>query len=104
MKSDPYTIWLLVRDRLVEHFKDKAVKFALKKLLGSAMAGGFKGWLVKFIAEYLFEEIAEPVIKLAIRKGFLVVDKISGHITVKKINKAKENNDEDSYVDSIGSV
>ena len=104
MNSSPYKNWLLVRDKLVEQLKDRAVKLALKKILGSVMTGGFKGWIVKFIAEYLFEEIGEPIIKLSIRKGFLVVDKISGNITVKKIDRAKEEENEEDYADNIGDV
>lgn len=96
--------WRFVRDKIVEHLKGKAVKLALRKLLGSPLAVGFKGWLVSFVAEELFEEVAEPLIKFVVRKGFLIYDKVDGKLKVKKIKKAKEGQDEETYISTIGNV
>jgi hypothetical protein len=90
--------------QLIKFLKGEFLKLALKKILGSAAAGGFKAWLVKYIATELFEEVAEPLIKWQIRKGMLAVDKINGSIKVKKYEKAKEAGDESTYTDVIGSV
>jgi len=98
------SLWRAVRDKLVEHLKGKAVRLALKKILGAAAMGGFKGWLVKFIVTELFEEVAEPLIKLAVRKGFLLYDKAEGAIKIKKLNEAKEDGNEEDYRTTIGSV
>ena len=89
---------------LINFLKEKTVKLALKKLLGSAAAGGFKAWLVKFVIIELFEEVAEPLLRLAVRKGLLIYDKIDGNIKVKKIEEAKDDNDEDAYTSTIGRV
>lgn len=96
--------WRSIRDKTVEHFKKEWVKIALKKVLDSAVAGGIRGWIIKFIAEYMFEKIAQPVIEVALRKGFLIYDKSAGKIKIKKINQAKEDGNEDDYLDHISSV
>ena len=96
--------WLILKNQLIDILKGKFVKAALKKVLGSAAAGGFTGWLVKYIAIELFEEVFEPLIRYGIRKGLLVVDKIDGNIKAKKIEKAKDDNDEDAYRNTIGDV
>jgi len=98
------TTWRFIRDQIVEHLKGKAIKLALKKVLGSVMAGGIKGWLVKFVVTELFEEIAEPLIKLAIRKGFVLYDKIEGSINVKQTEKAKDEGNYDDYLDHVGKL
>ena len=98
------TTWRIIRDTIVAHLKGKAVKAALKKVLGSTAAGGFKAWLVKYIATELFEELAEPLIKLAVRKGFVVYDKIEGKINVKRTIEAKEDGDFNSYRRHVGKL
>lgn len=90
--------------QLINFLKGSAVKFALKKFLGSAAAGGFKAWLIKLIVTELFEEIAEPLLKLALRKGHFIYDKIDGEIKLKKIERAKNEEDEDAYTRNIGDV
>ena len=84
--------------------KDVAVKIALKKLLGSVLAGGPKAWIIKFIVSELFEEIVEPLIKLSIRKGLLLYDITEGKITIKKITSAKEQGDSDAYRRNVSDV
>lgn len=91
--SKPYSVWIFVRNQLIEHLKGKAVKLALKKILGSAVAGGFKAWIIKFIVTELFEEVAEPIIKLGFRKTGYLVDKAGGHYTLRRIENAQNNDD-----------
>jgi hypothetical protein len=94
----------MIKTYIINFLKSEAIKLALKKILGSALTGGFKAWLIKLIISELFEEIAEPVIRLAIRKGQLVADKTSGKIKIKRIERAKNEGDEDAYSRNIGSV
>ena len=89
---------------LINFLRDAIVKLALKKLLGNVMAGGFKAWIIKYIALELFDEVLEPLLRLAIRKGMLGVDKIDGAIKVKKITRAKYEDDEATYRNTIGDV
>lgn len=89
---------------LIDFLKGSAVKFALKKILGTAAMGGVKGWLVKLIVTELFEEIGEPVIKYLIRKGALAYDKVEGKIKIKKLEAAKEEGNEDGYNRTIDDI
>lgn len=80
--------------------KTKAVELALSKIVGATV--GFKAWLVKFVIKYAFDQLAEPVIELALRKGQLVIDKTNGKIIYLKVKKAKQDGNKDDYLDSIG--
>ena len=101
-QSKPF--WKRIRDVLLEQLKGAAVKAALKKLLGSATMGGFQAWVIKFIVTELFEEVAEPLIKLTFRKGMLIYDKADGRMKLKKIRKSKDENDADTYWDTISDI
>ena len=89
-----------ILNALLSVLKTKAVEVALAKLVGAT--AGFKAWLVKFVVEYFFDTLAEPVIKLALRKGQLVIDKRRGKIVYKKVMDAKDKQNKDDYLDSIG--
>lgn len=91
----------IVRDQIVEHLKGKAVKLALKKILGSAMAGGFKAWLIKYIVTELFEEIAQPVINYGFRKFGYHVEVYQGKKLLKRIENAET---DDDWRDAAGRV
>jgi hypothetical protein len=93
--------WQIVRDIVISQLKGAAIKAALKKILGSAVMGGFKAWLVKFVVTELFEQVGEPLIRLSFRKGLFLVDKVSGKLLIIKLRNAKENSDENSYDDAI---
>ena len=94
----------LIKEQLIKFLKTKAVKAALKKLLGSAAAGGIAGFLVTYIVEHLFTEVAIPVINYMYRKGMLIYDKADGKLKVKKYERAKEEGDLDTYLSTIGRV
>ena len=91
-------------ETLIGKLKGAFVKKALKKIFGSVIKGGFKVWLVTFILEELYENVAEPLIRLAARKGLLIYDKIDGKIKIKKMNKALKEGDEDTYNDILDNV
>ena len=84
---------------LNEYLGGQAVKLALKKILGSSTAGGFRGWLIKLIATELYEEIGEPIVELAMRKGGYVYNKVDGKVKVRKLREAQSENNEDAYDD-----
>lgn len=94
----------IIKDQLIKFLKTKAVKAALKRLLGSATAGGFYGFIITYIVENLFEQLAEPIINLAYRKGMLFYDRREGKLKVGRYERAKEEGDEDEYTSNIGSV
>lgn len=98
------SFWATFKDYLIKFLRGEAVKLALKKLLGSAAAGGFKAWLVTFVVKELYDEVAEPIIKLAFRKSGYVYNKIDGKIKIKKLREARNENDEDAYDNIVTDV
>ena len=96
--------WQTVKNFILAKAEKFFIDFALKKILGSALAGGFQGWIVKIIAGKLFKEIGQPLLQLAIRKGFLLYDIKQGQILVVKIEDAKREHDAEEYFKHIGNV
>lgn len=91
------TFWQRFRDILIEQLEGQAVKLALKKILGSAAMGGFRAWLIKFIVVELFDLIAEPIIKFGFRRAGYLYNKVNGKIQVKRLQRARDESDEDAY-------
>lgn len=96
--------WAGIKSALIKWLKGEAVKLAIKKILGSAMAGGFKVWVIKFVVEELFEEIAEPLIKYAFRRMGYLYNRERGKILVKRLNDAQDSNDQDEYNSTIDDI
>lgn len=92
--AKPKTDWM---KPVLAVLQKETVKLAIKKILGNAVMGGFKVWLVKLIANELFEEIAKPLLQAAFHQAGYLYDRVDGKITAKKITEARENDDEDSY-------
>ena len=96
--------WLSIRSYLINFFRGQAIRLALKKILGSAAVGGFKAMVIKWIVTHFYDEFAVPLIKAAFRAKGLVFDIVDGHILIKKMKKAEDDNDQvvyDSTVDDI---
>lgn len=91
--TEKVSLWGRLKTALISWLKSKAVTMALKKILGSAMAGGFKGWLVKYIVTELFEELAEPVIKYAFRKVGYIYEVKKGEHILRRIENAENRDD-----------
>lgn len=89
--------WTSLRVLVIEFLKSTFVKTILLKMFGSIVSGSYKAWIAKLIVEYAFEELAEPIIKLAFRKMGYVYNRIEGEIQIKKLNEAREKNDEKAY-------
>lgn len=84
--------------------KGAAVKAALKKILGSAAAGGLRGWIIKFIVLELFDELFIPLLKYGFNMAGYVLRKEKGKIIAEKINRARDEKDEQAYNDAIGTI
>ena len=93
--------WDRVKPILLAFLKKEVTKKALAKILGSSMAGGVYGWLIAFLVSQGVERVIEPAIEYLVRKGILYHDQSMGKIMFKKLEKAKENDDEDSYTHVI---
>ncbi len=86
---------------LIDFLKGSAVKLALKKILGSAVAGGPLAWVISYVVTELFEEVAEPLILAGINRIGYTYDKIEGKVLIKNLNEAENEADYDSTIDDI---
>ena len=78
---------------LIKFLKQKAVKLTLKKVLGNALAGGVKGWLVKYIVTELFDEVAKPIIQGAFEYIGYRWEVKNGEHVLRKIENAETRDD-----------
>jgi len=80
--------------------KTKLIKFALKKILGSAVAGGFKAMIIKFLVkEIIFDEMVVPTVQLIFRELGYQYRKIEGKHDIKKLKDATNATDYNNAVD-----
>lgn len=93
-----------IRTILLNFLKSEFVKLALKKVLGSVTAGGIKGWIIQYVAENLYEEVFVPFFKFLEDNGMVFYDKKKGSVRYQSLQKAKENNDQDSYDSSVDDI
>tara|TARA_R110002012_G_scaffold191476_1_gene359234 strand:+ start:323 stop:643 length:321 start_codon:yes stop_codon:yes gene_type:complete len=101
MKQKSSNILKSLWETLLEQLKGQAVKLALKKILGSAAAGGFKAWLVAFVVKNFWDELVEPLMNAALIEVKYIKNKIEGKITAKKISEARESGSDQDYDDAV---
>jgi hypothetical protein len=92
------------RKNIKKFLKDKIVVFTLKKILGSAVLGGPMGWLASFVASELYDELALPIVNLALRRSGFIYHKVEGKYQVGKLKKAEGENNEDEYDDVVTDI
>lgn len=85
------------RAAIISLFKKEAVKFALAKLAKGILKGSFGNWIITFAVEYLFEELVQPLMKLAFNYMGYQYDRIDGKVKVMKLDKAKRDGDGKAY-------
>jgi hypothetical protein len=90
--------WGLVQQALVKFLREKTVKFALKKILGSAVMGGPVAWAVKFVVVELFDEFGKKIIDYAFQRAGYYHDVRDGIHTLKRIENAETR---DEWRDSV---
>lgn len=95
---------ILLKQILIKILKGKAFKFLALKIFGTATIGGFKAFLVRMIVKYGFKYIAKPIAQEVIRQGFYQYDRINGTILIKKMQKAKDENNQDNYDRSVDDI
>ena len=91
----------IFKDWLIPFLKGAAVKAALKKILGSAVMGGFKGWLIKYVVTELYEEVAEPLIKMALNHAGYLYDRQKGKVLIKRLENAENSADYNAASDDV---
>ena len=80
--------WL--KEFLIAILRDKAVKFALKKLLATS---SIKIWIVQYVVKELFDEVAKPIIQAAFEFMGYKYEVKRGEHTLKKIENAQSRDD-----------
>jgi len=95
MKKPNKLLQLLKRLRplLFSLLKERAIKFALKKIFGTVALGGPLGWLVTYILEEIWEEYPEQALKFIFRKLGYVSHVVEGKIIYEKIEDAENRDD-----------
>lgn len=90
-----------LKEILIKQLRGEAVKLALKKILGSSYAGGFKAWLVTLIVKELYDELGEPILRAGLNYVGYTYDKIHGEVLIKKLREAKDETEYDRRLDDI---
>jgi len=94
------------RDKVSRIIKTGVVQAALA-FLSTVAAWATKGpigWIAERIMEKVWDLTGDKLLRYAIRKRCLAVDKKQGQIRVRKIYDAKNNKDADAYWRNIGSI
>jgi len=98
------TFWVHIKNILLYFFRGEFIKLALKKILGSAAMGGFQAWLVKYIVTELYDELGEPIIKAGVNYVGYRYDKYKGKVHIRKLERAIDENDADTYNNTIDTI
>jgi hypothetical protein len=77
------------------------VKIAMSTVLKSAITGGIRGWIIKFSVEYLFEEVARPIVDLSFRKLGYFIEVKNGEYLLKKIKNSSNVGEWNSITNSV---
>lgn len=98
MKVTAKIDWKRIRDIIYAILKDNGLRALIKWAVTKTAAGaGFKAWLIKEIAEHLYDEIGEPVVKAILAKAGYLYTKVEGTVIVNKIEEAKNENNQADY-------
>jgi hypothetical protein len=95
-----------LRDAIIPIIKEYAVKWGVTTALTAigVSVGGIYSWVATILAKILFDFIMEPLLQWSIRKGFLLYDTVDGQIKVKKLHKAKDENNQDDYDSTLDDI
>ena len=88
------------------------LKSYLKKLLVNRLSiaifgrllAGWEGYLFSFITSKVVWPYAEKILNRLAVEGAFIYDKIEGKIIVRKIEKARQENDSEAYDDIISNI
>ena len=98
------TFFLYFKNAILYFFRGEFIKLVLKKILGSAAMGGFQAWLVKYIVTELYDELGEPILKAGVNYVGYRYDKYKGKVHIRKLDKARDENDENNYNRTIDTI
>lgn len=61
-------------------------------------------WITEKFIEYIWDKSGDKAVRFVLRKGWLIYDVADGHFKIKKVNKAKDENDDSTYWDTISDI
>jgi hypothetical protein len=98
------SMWESFQSSFLKYLEETATKMAIKAVLGTAAATGFKAWLVKFVVkEIIIDEVSQPLVKAAFVEIGYKFDKINGSIYAKRLANADTLQEYNDAVDDINS-
>ena len=87
---------------LLNFLQSEAIKASLKLLFKSVIPSGFKLWLVKYVVkEILFDKAITPAVKRIFLEIGYSFDVLEGHILIKRLNNAENQQEYDNTIDDI---
>jgi len=95
---------ITLKNIFLKYLKSEAFKVLALKLFGTATIGGIKAFIVKIIVKYGFKYIAKPIAEEVIRQGYYQYDRLNGTISIKKMQKAKDEKNQNDYDKSIDDI
>ena len=103
--KSPSEVVKQLSELLIDLIKQRAVKAALLKVLGSAAVGGFRARIITwFIKDIIFDKKLRPLMRKVFSSIGYVFDEIDGHIKIGKLEEAEANNDQVTYDNTVDDI
>ena len=96
----------VIRDKVTNFLKSKVMKLILDfiALKAAWLLSGPIGWITNLVLTLLWNRFGRAAANWLMRKGVLGVDMTHGKIKIYKIDKAKDENDANTYWDTISGI
>jgi hypothetical protein len=99
------SLLLAMEPYLLKFLQTAVVKAAVKFFFQNAVPGGLKLKVIKYAAKnLLFDKALLPGVQKVFRELGYSFDVGDGIIQIKRLKKASDNNDQDSYDDTIDDI
>lgn len=93
--------WKMIASFLITQLKGEAFKKICEVILGSALAGGIRGWLLKLAFDKGWKELEEHVIEPLLNETQYTYERIDGKYKIKKLEEAKNENEHNTTIGDI---
>lgn len=93
-----------LKSYLKKSLRSKAVKLALRKILGSAVVAGPLATVIAYLVGEVFDDMANPLINRISNKLGAVIRKWDGEELVLRVKKAREDNDQTNYDSGVDDI
>jgi len=92
---------VISKEAILNWIKKWIIEFAFRKILGSAIVGGVKGWLIKYGINWLWKQYLGPGLRYLFRKVEMLIRKRDNKKNIGKLNKAKNEKEFDDAFDNL---